>query len=139
MSWQIGLHDDFLVESETLPRPVRNEMLASLKVLAEFGPALGRPRVDTLNGSSHSNMKELRFNAGNQVWRAAFAFDPARTAIVLAAGEKSGGSERRLYHQLIAKADRRLDEHLKQLKQRKQPRRTHETATGSHRGTSRGG
>ena len=111
-------------------------MLASLKVLAEFGPTLGRPRVDTLNGSSHSNMKELRFNAGNQVWRAAFAFDPARTAIVLAAGEKSGGSERMFYRQLIAKADRRFDEHLEQLKQ---PGRTHETATGSHRGASRGG
>ena len=136
MPWQIGFHDDFLVEFETFPRPVRNEMLASLQVLAEFGPDLGRPRVDTLNGSSHSNMKELRFNSGNQVWRAAFAFDPARTVVLLAAGGKSGGSERRFYRQLIAKADRRLDEHLKQLKQ---PRRTHETTTGSHRGTSRGG
>lgn len=135
MPWQIGFHDDFLVELEMFPRSVRNEMLASLEVLAEFGPDLGRPRVDTLNGSSHSNMKELRFSSGNQVWRAAFAFDPTRTAILLAAGEKSGGSERRFYRQLITKADRRLDEHLKQLKQ---PRRAHETATGSHRGTSRG-
>lgn len=139
MLWQIGFHDDFLVEFNTFLRPIRNEMLASLKVLAEFGPALGRPRVDTLNGSSHSNMKELRFNSRNQVWRVAFAFDPARTVILLAAGEKSGGSERRFYRQLIAKADKRLDGHLKQLEQLEQPRRTHETTTGSHRGTSRGG
>ena len=90
-------------------------MLASVEVLAEFGPDLGRPRADTLNGSGHANMKELRFSAGNQVWRVAFAFDPERTGILLAAGVKSGGAERRFYRQLIAKADRRFDEHLKQL------------------------
>jgi hypothetical protein len=41
------------------------------------GPNLGRPHVDTLEGSSHPNMKELRFNADGGVWRFAFAFDPA--------------------------------------------------------------
>jgi hypothetical protein len=39
------------------------ELLATLKVLAQFGPQLGRPKVDTLNGSLYPNMKELRFQA----------------------------------------------------------------------------
>jgi len=61
-------------------------------------------------------MKELRFDAADGVWRVAFAFDPNRRAILLLAGDKSGGSERRFYKQLIAKADRRFDTHLARLK-----------------------
>ena len=72
--------------------------------------------MDTLNGSRHANMKELRFHADNGVWRVAFAFDPQRKAILLAAGNKSGVSERRFYRQLIDKADERFDTHLDLLK-----------------------
>ncbi len=79
-------------------------------------PQLGRPRVDTLNGSSHANMKELRFDAADGVWRVAFAFDPRRQAILLVAGDKSGVSERRFYRELIRKADERFDAHLARLK-----------------------
>ncbi len=43
-----------------------------LFLLGAFGPQLGRPRVDTLKRSRFINMKELRFNMGNQVWRLAF-------------------------------------------------------------------
>jgi hypothetical protein len=50
-------------------------------------------------------MKELRFSAADGEWRVAFAFDPRRSAILLVAGDKSGGSERRFYRQLIRKAD----------------------------------
>jgi hypothetical protein len=57
-------------------------------------------------------MKELRFNAADGVWRVAFAFDPNRKAVLLACGEKSGGSEKRFYLQLIEKADTRFEGHL---------------------------
>jgi hypothetical protein len=63
--------------------------------------------------------KELRFKAADGVWRVAFAFDPQRKAILLVAGDKSGGSERKFYRDLIAKADARLDEHLAELKPQK--------------------
>src|SRR5438477_3393904 len=76
---------------------------------SSFGPQLGRPRVDTLNGSRHANMKELRFDAADGAWRVAFAFDRVRNAILLVAGDKSGGSERRFYRQLIRIADERFD------------------------------
>jgi hypothetical protein len=71
--------------------------------------------VDTLNGSKYANMKELRLDSGDGVWRFAFAFDPRRHAIVLCGGDKSGGSERRFYQRLIAKADARFDRHLVRL------------------------
>lgn len=85
------------------------------RVLQEFGPQLGRPRVDTLNGSRHANMKELRFSAADGEWRVAFAFDPRRKAILLVAGDKSGGSEKRFYRELIRKADERFDAHLERI------------------------
>ncbi len=98
---------------------VRVELLAQARVLEVFGPAAKRPRVDTLNGSKHANMKELRFDAGGGVWRAAFAFDPRRHAILLVAGDKSGGSEKAFYRRLIATADKRFDAHLVRTKRRR--------------------
>ena len=79
-------------------------------------------RVGTLNGSRHANMKELRFQAADGVWRVAFAFDPERKAILLVAGDKSGISERRFYRQLIKKADGRFDTHLDRLKDERRTR-----------------
>ena len=52
-------------------------------------------------------MKELRFDAADGVWRFAFAFDPARKAIILCGGDKSGGSQKRFYRQLIDKSIKR--------------------------------
>ena len=91
---------------------------ALMPCLEQFGPQLGRPRVDTLKGSRHANMKELRFDAADGVWRVAFAFDPKRNAVLLIAGDKSGGSEKRFYRHLIAKADERFDEHLSRTKKK---------------------
>jgi hypothetical protein len=107
---------EFKPEFDALHEDVRTELLALSLVLQEFGPQLGRPRVDTLNGSRHANMKELRFSAADGEWRAAFAFDPRRKAILLVAGDKSGGSEKRFYRELIRKADDRFDAHLERIR-----------------------
>src|SRR5271163_463257 len=104
--------DEFKPEFDVLGQDVRREVLALARVLQEFGSQLGRPRVDTLNGSRHANMKELRFSAAGGEWRVAFAFDPRRKAILLVAGDKSGGSEKRFYRELIRKADERFGAHL---------------------------
>ncbi len=69
-------------------------------------------------GSCYDNMKELRFKIANGVWRIAFAFDPERKAILLVAGNKLGVSQKRFYKQLIAKADKRFEKHLSQLKEK---------------------
>jgi hypothetical protein len=115
MTWTVRFAVEFEPEFATLSAAVRIELLAQAKVLEQFGPQTGRPRVDTLKGSKHANMKELRFDADDGVWRVAFAFDPARQAILLVAGDKSGGSEDRFYRTLIAKADPRFTAHLGRL------------------------
>ncbi|MBF0355604.1 MAG: type II toxin-antitoxin system RelE/ParE family toxin [Alphaproteobacteria bacterium] len=119
MPWTVRFADEFEAEWMALPQAVQDKALVMFGLLAEFGPSLGRPRVDTLKASCHANMKELRFDADDGVWRVAFAFDPAREAIVLVAGDKAGRDERRFYADLIAKADVRFDRHLTSLRKGK--------------------
>lgn len=116
MTWKVVFHEEFDAEFEGLAEAVQDELLAHARLLEVFGPKLGRPHADTLNGSAHANMKELRFAAGGGVWRVAFAFDPKRKAILLVCGDKSGGNEKRFYRQLIRKADERFNDHLQRLK-----------------------
>jgi hypothetical protein len=118
--WVVELADEFDPEFDALDEEVQDELLAQMNVIRQLGPLAKRPRVDTLKGSKHANMKELRFSAGGGEWRAAFAFDAARKAVVLVAGDKSGaGSEQRFYSALIAIADRRFDAHLARLKSKR--------------------
>ena len=99
-------------EIAALPKQVRINLGAALDAVEVDGPDLGRPRVDTLKGSQHANMKELRFDAEDGVWRFAFAFDPARNAVVLVGGDKQGKDQRRFYEWLIATADARFTAHI---------------------------
>ena len=118
MNWIVEIAGEFEPEFDDLDAQVQTEILAISRLLQRFGPQLGRPRVDTLKGSRHSNMKELRFNAADGVWRLAFAFDPERKAVLLVAGDKAGSSTRRFYRSLIRKADNRFDRHLHRLKRK---------------------
>ena len=65
--------------------------------------------MDTLKGSKHANMKELRFGWQGEVWRVAFAFDPGRQAILLVGGDKAGTNQKRFYKRLLGLADARFD------------------------------
>ena len=118
MAWEVEFDKAFAAEFDELPEAVRDELLAHALLLQSFGPHLKRPHTDTLNGSKHANMKELRFGADNGVWRVAYAFDPRRAGILLVAGDKSGGSGKRFYKRLIKTADERFDAHLAALKKK---------------------
>jgi len=54
---EVGL----LLEFKAFEASVQDGLLAVAKLLADYGPQLGRPHADTLKGSKHANMKELRF------------------------------------------------------------------------------
>lgn len=116
MPWTVSFADEFEPEFDALDEEIQDAILARVLLLEREGPSLGRPHADTLTGSRHANMKELRCTAAGGVWRIAFAFDPYRQAILLVGGDKSGGSEKRFYKQLIARADGRFDRHLKTRK-----------------------
>lgn len=115
MTWEVIFHDDFSAEFAALNQALQDELLAHAILLRDYGSSLGRPTVDTLKGSKHSNMKELRFAWSGEIWRVAFAFDSARQAILLVGGDKGGADQRRFYQRLITKADARFDSHLATL------------------------
>ena len=112
MTWSVIFEDDFDEEFQGMPEGLQNEILAHALLLKDYGPNLGRPIVDTLKGSKHNNMKELRFDWKGGVWRVAFAFDPKRQAVLLASADKSGSDQKRVYRKLITLADRRYIRYL---------------------------
>jgi len=114
-TWLVDYSEDFLEEVQGYPVKVQAKIEALVIVLETFGPDLGRPKVDTLKGSKHPNMKELRFTVDQGEWRVAFAFDPKRKAILLKAGNKTGLGDKRFYRELIDIADERFDRHLASL------------------------
>ena len=116
-NWEVLLHDAFVEELEQLNENLQDELLAHAKLLANYGPHLGRPTVDTLKGSTYFNMKEMRFSWQQEVWRVAFAFDPHRQAILLVGGNKCGVNQSRFYKRLIDIAENRYQEHLHNLNQ----------------------
>jgi len=83
---------------------------AAVRVLEQRGPRLGRPLVDSITGSRHPNMKELRV----QTTRILFAFDPTRSAILLIGGDKRDQWQQ-FYARMIPLADDLFDEHLTEL------------------------
>lgn len=117
MGWMVNFHEEFKDEFDRLQTNVKRQILGLADALEERGPTLGRPRVGTLNGSKHSNMKEMRFSVNGGVWRVAFIFDPKREAVLLVAGNKAGKrNEERFYKGLIEVAERRYDDHLAGIK-----------------------
>lgn len=115
MAWSITFEDEFDTEYRQMDEGLQDALLSHLVAVEKFGPQLGRPRADTLNGSKHANMKELRFNHDGGVWRVAYAFDTEREGIVLVAADKSGANQKRFYKELIALADQRFTNHLGKL------------------------
>lgn len=89
-----------------------DNVLAALEFLEELGLGCGRPFVDSVHQSRHSNMKELRPRGGNI--RILFAFDSKRIAITLLAGDKTG-SWNKWYRKNVPIADDRFDAHLRKL------------------------
>jgi hypothetical protein len=113
MEWIIIFHPAFRDWLYEQSEDVQDSILAGLGLLKQEGPLLGRPYVDTLQGSQYPNLKELRVQHAGEPWRILFAFDPIRQAIVLVGGNKTG--DKRWYKKNIPIAEQRFTEHLETL------------------------
>jgi hypothetical protein len=110
-----------------------DRIAAAIDRLERDGPKLGRPFVDSIKGSRHHNLKELRSTGGNL--RALFAFDPRRHAVVLLGGDKTN-DWRGWYERNIPVADRIYDDHLRSLgggREQWRTQRVGERSAGSER------
>ncbi|MFI7212199.1 type II toxin-antitoxin system RelE/ParE family toxin [Micromonospora maritima] len=106
--WDIYLVDEVRRWLDTLDANTHARVVQAIDLLAELGPRLGRPLVDTIRGSSMANLKELR--PGNV--RILFAFDPWRSSVLLVAGDKSG-RWKTWYQEAIPTAEHRYELYLK--------------------------
>ncbi len=108
---------DWLHELRKGDRQTLKLIAAALDRICEEGPGLGRPLVDTLQGSTIRNLKELRpGSSGRSEVRLLFVFDPWRQAVFLVAGDKSGNWER-WYDEAIEMAEKRFARYLKEREQ----------------------
>jgi len=108
--WIIDRTEEIAEWIKKLDEDAKEAILKSLLILQEIGPSLGRPYVDTIKESKHKNMKELRIQNRQRLFRILFAFDPDRKAILLVGGDKRG--DKRFYQKMIPLADALLDKHL---------------------------
>lgn len=118
--WEVSLHSEveaWFLDLCRTDRVSADLVAEAIDLLAEQGPALGRPLVDRIQASKFHNMKELRpGSSGSAEVRMLFAFDPQREAIFLIAGDKSG-QWNKWYQTAIPVADARFEEHLRNLKE----------------------
>lgn len=112
MAWEIEGTDQFAEWYGGLTRGRRDRVDAAVERLAQYGPALGRPSVDTLSGSSIANLKELR---PTRSIRILLAFDPRRSAILLIGGDKAG-DWRGWYERMIPVAEALYEVYLAELR-----------------------
>ena len=115
--WEVEYSSEFSRWWGSLNGAEQESILISVHLLRQLGPLLGRPYADTVNGSRHPNMKELRTQHKGRPLRTLFAFDPRRKAILLIGGDKTGDA--RFYDRVIPLADRIYDEHLQNLRKRR--------------------
>jgi hypothetical protein len=109
--WEIEFSDEFEKWWRELEPQQQESLDQRMRLLADQGPGLGRPAVDTLTGSKVPNLKELRAST----LRVLFVFDPRRSAILLLGGDKRG-QWTRWYDEAIPEAERIYARHLEDLK-----------------------
>jgi hypothetical protein len=112
--WNVEITDEFLTWYFALSASQQDALRGDIELLEKAGPGLGRPFVDAIKGSRHSNMKELRTIHRRRHLRTFFAFDPRRTAILLIGGDKTG--QKNFYERMIHVADRLYDEYLAEIR-----------------------
>ena|ERR1700734_71253 len=119
--WDVEFYPDCEVWADGLSPEDQEALLAAIIVLRRLGPQLGRPLVDSIRNSRHSNMKELRPpSTGTSEVRVLFAFDPTRQAILLLGGDKSRAWAA-WYRENLPIADDRYEEHLASLASARTP------------------
>lgn len=112
--WEIYVTDDVRDWIATLDGTSHRLVVQAIDILADRGPALGRPLADHVEHSAVQNLKELRpGSAGRTELRILFVFDPWRSAILLVAGVKAG-NWKQWYRDAIPRAEQLLEIYLKE-------------------------
>ena len=113
MDWEVEFTDEFGHWWDGLTTGEQAAITATVELLENRGPHLPYPHSSGIQGSRHTNMRELRIQHGGRPYRILYAFDPRRVAILLIGGQKTGDD--RWYRRYVPVADRLYDAHLAEL------------------------
>jgi hypothetical protein len=121
--WDVYVVDEVLAWVDGLDESTLRRVVAAIDLLAENGPGLVRPLVDTITGSVLPHLKELRVGTV----RVLFVFDPWRDCVLLVAGDKAKRWSV-WYTEAIPAAEQRYEVYLKE---RREERADDERSRGS--------
>ncbi len=101
--------DEFASWYRDLDDPTALDIDTAVDLLETLGVGLGFPRSSDIKGASFA-LRELRVQSQGRPLRVFYAFDPARQAVLLIGGDKTGDG--RFYERMIPIAERIWKEYL---------------------------
>ena len=113
MAWEVEVSDEFIEWYDALDEEERVSVDTARRKARNLRTHSRRPYADTLKGSRHPNMKELRVQHLGRPYRILFAFDPRRNAYLILGGDKTGNAN--WYVDAIRRADAIYAQHLKEI------------------------
>lgn len=114
--WNIKQTEEFQEWFDSSDEKLQAEIIEHVGILGRMGPLLGRPYVDTIKGSSLTNLKELRFSCGEKVIRVFFVFDPDRNGVLLIGGNKASSGDKHFYKKMIDLSEKIYRKYLEHTK-----------------------
>jgi hypothetical protein len=101
--------DSFVEWYDGLSQGEADAVTSVVDLLEAVGVKLGYPHSSAIKGSSIA-LRELRATENKAELRVFYAFDPARDAVLLIGGSKSGDAK--FYERMIEKAEKEWREYL---------------------------
>src|SRR5689334_10901196 len=109
----IATHD-FRDWYDDLDDAASDDVDVAVEVLAQVGVALGHPRSSAIKEATFA-LRELRIQSNGRPLRVFYAFDPARNAVLILGGDKTGDD--RFYIRMVPQAERIWKEYLNETAQ----------------------
>ena len=114
LNWTVEYTDEFESRWIDLAEETQDYIDRVVMLLEEHGPPLGYPYSSDIKGARFA-LRELRVQSGGRSIRVLYAFDPARSALLLIGGDKTGND--RWYVENVPRAEHIFEELLKELEQ----------------------
>ena len=113
MAVEVLVTDEFREWYGLLTEAAQQSIRRVIGMLETAGTALGHPQSSAIKGSAIA-LRELRVQHMGEPYRILYVFDPARQAILLVGGNKSGKGKR-WYESAVRLAERLYREYLDEI------------------------
>ncbi|MGH9600713.1 MAG: type II toxin-antitoxin system RelE/ParE family toxin [Terracidiphilus sp.] len=113
MPVQVVVTNEFVEWWNSLTAPEQVSVDAVVRLLEAVGVLLGFPHTSAIAGSK--KLRELRIQHCGEPYRILYAFDPARNAVLLLGGKKTG--QDRWYERSVPHAESTFEDYLRETGQ----------------------